>query len=106
MKWRLKGRFWMARLAFLAVCAFVVASTVNLWVGYKIENSLKAPPPYKALPQITIKKPRERNFTALNDRNIFGAKREQVTFVELEGAEGIAGRWEEAVPSGLPARLI
>lgn len=56
MKWRLKGRFWMARLAFLAVSAFVVASTVNLWVGYKIENALKTVETPKNLPSIAPKK--------------------------------------------------
>lgn len=105
MKWRLKGRFWMARLAFLAVSAFVVASTVNLWVGYKIENALKTVETPKNLPSIAPKKIKERDFTALNDRNAFGARRQKVNFLEIEGP-GTSGRWEEAVPSTLGARLI
>lgn len=96
----------MARLAFLAVCAFIVASTVNLWVAYKIENSFKALPSSETLVQNTPKKPKIRNFEALNERNMFGAKREKVTFSELEAVSVIAGHWEDAVQSALPARLI
>lgn len=95
----------MARLAFLAVCAFVVASVVNLWVGYKIEKSFKTTGVQKKMLPAMPRPPRERDFNALNERNIFGAKREKINFVELEGA-GASGRWEDAVSSSLGPRLV
>ncbi|MEI6806567.1 MAG: type II secretion system protein GspC [Myxococcaceae bacterium] len=106
MKWRLKGEFWMARLAFIAVCAFVVASTVNLWVGYKIEKSLKKADTQPQIPRSMPNVPKQRNFSALNDRNMFGAKREKISLLEVEAGMGESGRWEDAIPTTLGARLV
>ena len=106
MKWRFKWQFWMARLAFLAVCAFVVASTVNLWIGYKIEKSFKATESSQAAPRPVHKSPKERDFTALNERNMFGAKREKISLLEVDEGAGQAGRWEDAIATTLGARLV
>lgn len=106
MKWRLKGQFWMARLAFLAVCAFIVANTVNLWVGYKIEKSFKTTKALVNAQPIVHKTPQERDFTALNERNMFGAKREKVSLLEVYSGLGESGNWEDAVPTTLGARLV
>lgn len=107
MKWRFSGRFWMARLAFLAVCAFIVASTINLWVGYRIEKSfLDKPVDMKPASYLPSKEVAKRDYSVINDRNLFGARREKINLVELDGSEGEAGRWEDAVPSSLGARLV
>lgn len=106
MKWRFKWQFWMARLAFLAVCAFVVASTVNLLVGYKLEKTFSVNVGPQKLPQVAPKVPKERDFTALNERNMFGAKREKISLLEIDDGMGEAGRWEDAVLSTIGARLV
>lgn len=105
VKWELKGRFWMARLVFLAVCAFIVASTINLWVGYKIENAFKTLGVAKPLPPAYSKPTLQRDFNVLNERNIFAARREQVNILE-EASTPASGSWEEAVQSAIPATLI
>ncbi len=97
----------MARLAFLAVCAYLTASTINLWLGNKISRSLSGQDSAKQLPHPVIDHgPKHRNFAAASDRNIFGGKRERISLLEVAEGEGESGNWEEASLSSIGARLI
>ena len=107
MKWRPQAKFWMARLAFLAVCAFLTASTLNLWLGNKISRSISSQESAKQLPPPAINhSPKQRDFASASDRNIFGGRRERISLLEIAEGEGESGNWEEATLSSIGARLI
>ncbi len=97
----------MARLGFLAVCAYLTASTVNLWVGHRISKSLSADVAAKPkVKPLALGPTREkRDFASAANRNMFGSKREAISLLELNDVES-SGNWEDAVPTTLGARLI
>ncbi|MBH1988565.1 MAG: PDZ domain-containing protein [Myxococcaceae bacterium] len=107
MKWRFTGQFWMVRLLFWVACIFLVASTINLWVGYRVEKSfLDKPVDLKPASKPAAQAIAQRDYARVNDRNLFGARREKINLIELDDTEKESGRWEDAVPSTLGARLV
>ena len=106
--------FWSFHLVFLFAAAFIAAHTANAVLGYVITNDMAlqvrpAAQPKAAKPQKTAK----RDFDAVNDRNIFGAKREEILppgalppSETQEEEEVVAGDWSSAEPTELRLRLV
>lgn len=106
--------FWSFHLVFLAIAAFIAAHTANAVlghfiakdVGFEVRPAAKAktaPPPKMA----------KRDFDAVNDRNIFGAKREEILTPGarppgemVEEEEIIPNDWSNAEPTSLRLRLV
>ena len=106
--------FWSFHLAFLAVAAFIAAHTANAVLGHFIATDVglevrPAATNTKDKPQKSVK----RDFDAVNDRNIFGAKREEILPPGMlppgeaaEEEEEISGDWNNATPTELRLRLV
>jgi type II secretory pathway component PulC len=93
-------------LVFISLCASILALCVNSIVGYELANSFSVTPTIKTKRVIQIEK-EDRDFSIVNDRNLFGSKRESVVPVDAEADEtASSGRWEDAVPTSLRVRLI
>lgn len=110
-----KKYFWSFHLVFLAICAFILAHTTNAVLGHMIEDSLGAPAATRpATNKAKPKKTEKRDYDAVNNRNIFGAKREEILppgatppGANEEAVEEVAtGHWSEAEPTGLRLRLV
>jgi general secretion pathway protein C len=102
-----RRHFWIVHVFFIMCTALILAKAVNTYVGFRLSKSfaLKPPPP-RAMPREEIKPPRD--FTAADDRNMFGAKREAIQLEnEAEvAADESAANWQDAVKTGLPFRLV
>ena len=110
-----KKYFWIIHLVALALCAFILAHTTNAILGHMIEDNLGTPAAARATaPKSKPKKAEKRDYDAVNDRNIFGAKREQILPPgaapvgegEEPEEEVATGHWSEAEPTGLRLRLV
>lgn len=111
-----KKYFWSFHLLFLGLCAFILAHTTNAVLGHFIEDGTpNAAPAASAQKKTKPLKAEKRNYNAVNDRNIFGAKREEILppgavndapAGEEQVEEGPTGHWSEAEPTGLRLRLV
>jgi general secretion pathway protein C len=106
--------FWSFHLVFLAIAAFIAAHTANAVLGHFIVKDMgfdvranvsgKKAPPVKSV---------KRDFDAVNDRNIFGAKREEILAPGaralddmVEAEEEIPNDWSSAEATSLRLRLV
>lgn len=108
MAWLFKRYFWLVHLLFLAVSAFIVASTINAFVGYGLVKSF-AEEPARKLPKLPREKKEAPNFAVINERNLFMAKREVISFVDVdpeESKKGPVGRWQDAVRGSGSLKLL
>ena len=100
--------FWVVKILILAVCGYLLANAANAVIarnlaeGFVVEN--------ENLGQAgKSTNTADRNFESANDRNIFGARREQIGDIDAEETPGPtrqSGNWENAVASNLPFRLL
>ena len=105
--WLFRRHFWIVRLVFLALCASILALTVNTWVGYKIAKAVLEQPEPIVNYQSLSPESRSLDFSIINDRNLFDAKRE--TIERIDDSVGVlaeSGRWQDAVKSNARLRLI
>jgi general secretion pathway protein C len=108
VEWLFRRHFWIVHLVFLALCALILATSVNVIVGYELAKSF-AVRPRKAVPRPPEAAKPKRDFSIANERNIFGAKRELVAPVDVDADDknaGLSGRWEDAQPTSLRVRLV
>jgi len=106
--------FWVFHLAFLALAAFIAAHTANAVLSHFITKDMAlqvrpAASQKKEAPKKSVK----RDFDAVNDRNIFGAKREEIlppgmlpSSETAEEEEVVSGDWSNATPTELRLRLV
>lgn len=106
MDWLFRRHFWVVHLAFLSLCASILALCLNAVIGYKLTKSFAVTPTIKTKRVAQIKK-EDRDFSVVNNRNLFASKRESVIPVDAEADEtGGSGRWEDAAATSLRLRLI
>lgn len=104
MNWLFRRHFWIVVLVFLGIIAFVMGKTTTTIVGYWLSKSIPEKPRARFFeepePEILA-----RDFSIVNERNLFKAKREQISF-EVDDEEVDSGRWQDAMPSSLPLKLV
>lgn len=104
MNWLFRRHFWVINLAFVSLAAILLGKVGSTLLGYAV---LKAVPEVVSIPvKMKPAKSKERNFDEVNDRNLFGAKREQLLEEVEEEEETGPGNWEDAGPSSLPLKLV
>lgn len=105
MNWLFRRHFWLLHMMFLCIIAVVVAKIITTLFGYWLSKSIPEPPPAALFiePQEKIA---AKNFSIANERNLFAAKREQISFVEDFEEETDPGRWQDAGPTSLPLKLV
>ena len=79
-----KKFFWIFNLVFLALCALMIASSVNSYAKSKLEKTQEILPQTQANAGPVV---RTRNFNVLNEANIFEAMREDLSGYEAECSE-------------------
>lgn len=106
MNWLFRRHFWILHLVFLCIVAAIAAKTFTTLAGYWLSKSIPEKPSARLFEEPEeIEKP--KNFALVNERNLFGARREQIALTDLEEAEETEpGRWQDAQLSSLPLKLI
>ncbi len=106
MNWLFRRHFWVLHLVFLGIVAVIAAKTFTTLAGYWLSKSIPEKPSARLFAEPEeVAQP--KNFALVNDRNLFGARREQIAFTDLEEvAEVDPGRWQDALPSMLPIKLV
>lgn len=105
--WLFRRHFWIVHLVFLALCASILALTVNTWIGYKIAKAVLDQPDPVVNYQSTNIEYRSVDFSKINERNLFDAKRETVERIsDSVGVLAESGRWQDAVKSNARLRLV
>ncbi len=106
MDWLFRRHFWVVHLVFLSLCASILALCVNALIGYELAKSFAVAPTTKTKRVVQTEK-QDRDFSIVNERNLFGSKREAVVPADLEtDTMGVSGRWEDAIPTSLRVRLV
>lgn len=106
VNWLFRRHFWILHLVFVCIIAVIAAEIVTTLLGYRLSKSIPEKPlnlpSMEAEQEVTAK-----NFSLVNDRNLFAAKREQISLAEIEGNEQVnPGRWQDAQPTTLPLKLV
>lgn len=103
MNWLFRRHFWIVHLVLLSIVAFIMAKTLTVIAGYWLSKSIPEKPraSFFREPEPV---PEDRDFDLANERNLFKAKREPVSLDEE--AEINTGRWQDAMPSTLPLKLV
>lgn len=107
MNWLFRRHFWIVHLMLLSITVSIMAKTLSELAGYWASKNIMEKPVMEQQPSRSIAKT-EKNYLAANERNLFGAKREVISLSELEeeGADEHPGRWQDALPSSLPLKLV
>ncbi len=106
MNWLFRRHFWIMHLVFLSIMSVIAAKTFNTLAGYWLSKSIPDKPSSKNF-GVESDEPVAKNFSAANERNLFAARREQISFVDLEDMDQVdPGRWQDAGPTTLPLKLI
>lgn len=108
MEWLFAKRFWIVRLFFITICAVFFALIVNALLADTLAGRF-AIQPKKMTFVLGEESKKERNFVALNERNLFKSRRENVVFHEQEEEEEDVGSCVDytlASPSSLRLRLV
>lgn len=106
MNWLFRRHFWVLHLVFLSIAALIIAKTFTLLTGYWLSKSIPEKPSARFFEE---KEPviLPVNFTLVNERNLFQARREQISLIEEESIEEVEpGRWQDAAPTSLPLKLV
>ncbi len=99
MEWFFRRYFWIVQAVLLAVSAFLVAKTINIVVGYQLSKRLTVEHPV-VRPKYRSVLPPIKDFARIDDRNLFDAKHENITWTALMQAhEGESDSWENAALS-------
>jgi general secretion pathway protein C len=105
VNWLFRRHFWVVHLAFMSLTALLLAKTSSTILGYWVLKAIPQPPKMHVKPPAAKKK--ENDFEAANERNIFQAKREQLSAdMDEAGDMGDPGNWEDAGPTTLPLKLV
>lgn len=94
-------------MAFLSVCSVIVANVSSTLIGYRIQKSIPEKP--EAVRREALQEEEEApDLEEVSERNLFAARRERVSLTdeEMEGERGEPGRWQDAVRSSLPLKLV
>lgn len=106
MNWLFRRHFWILHLVFLGIAAVIAAKTFTTLAGYWLSKSIPEKPSARLFEE-PEQKIVPKNYSLVNDRNLFAARREQISFADLEEADEVdPGRWQDAVPSVLPLKLV
>lgn len=106
MNWLFRRHFWVVHLVFLAICAVVAAKTFTILAGYFVEKSIPEKPTARFFEE-PVEEKIERDFDIANERNLFSARREQISLADLADLEEAdPGRWQDAQLTTLPLKLI
>ncbi len=104
MNWLFRRHFWVVMVVFICIIAFILAKTATTVAGYWLSKSIPEKPRASL-----FKEPEpeflEKNFSVVNDRNLFKAKREQISLDDDE-QEVDSGRWQDAMPTTMPLKLV
>jgi general secretion pathway protein C len=105
VNWLFRRHFWLLHLVFLCITAVVAAKIFTTVFGYWLSKSIPERPPAAlfAEPQEKISL---KNYSGANERNIFKAKREKISWVDDFEQETDPGRWQDAGPTTLPLKLV
>ncbi len=105
MNWLFRRHFWLVHLVFLCIIAVIAAKTITTLAGYWLSKSIPerpSAPPVEESPEENLPK----EYAIANERNLFGAKREQISLTEEMEAQEVSQRWQDATPSSLPLKLV
>lgn len=106
MNWLFRRHFWVLHLVFLGIVAVIAAKTFTTLAGYWLSKSIPEKPSARLFEE-PVETEQPKNFSLVNDRNLFAARREQISFADLEEADEVdPGRWQDAMPSSLPIKLV
>lgn len=106
MDWLLRRYLWIVQAALLAVCAFLVAVTVDTIVGYVLSKKFQLTHP-KAVAMRPKNADLLKDYDLINERNVFDAQRENITWTSLADDEmGGGDNWESAGPTSLHVQLV
>ena len=95
-------------MVFLALCAIFLAKSLNVVIGYRLTEAFGPKTQNRVVKPAQEKIVEKRDFSAATAKNIFGAKRENVSPLEEEFDKkaGLSARWQDAAPSALRAKLV
>lgn len=105
MNWLFRRHFWLINLVFLGITAGILAKTFTTVLGYWASKSI----PEKPIGRVYVPReegPVDRDFEDASERNLFAARREQISFIDEMEEEVDTGRWQDAGPSNLPLKLL
>jgi general secretion pathway protein C len=105
VNWLFRRHFWIVHLLFLSITAAITAKTVTTLAVYWLAKSIPEKPSSRLFEE-RVQEIVPKNFAVANERNLFAARREQVSLTEEEVAQAEPGRWQDALPTSLPLKLI
>lgn len=106
MNWLFRRHFWIMHLVFLGIVAAITAKTFTTLAGYWLSKSIPEKPSARFFeePDVIVK---PKDFSFVNERNLFNARREQISLAEVEDLDEVdPGRWQDASLSSLPLKLV
>ena len=105
MNWLFRRHFWVVHLVLLSITAIILDKTFTTVMGYWLSKKIPEMPSSRSfIPQEEPVGPRD--FAVANERNLFAARREQITASEDMDQDVDPGRWQDARPSSLSLKLI
>jgi general secretion pathway protein C len=106
VNWLFRRHFWVVHLVLLGIAAMIMAKIVTTVAGYWLSKKIPEVPATKVF--TPSEEPiLERDLSIANERNLFAAKREQLSSSEDDMEEEIdAGRWQDAKRSALSLKLV
>lgn len=106
MSWLFRHHFWIVHVVLISISAFIMAKTITPLVGYYVSQKIPQKISTQGFRQKTIK-PVSKEYDLANERNLFAARREEISLDEEEkGEEVFTGRWQDAQPTNLPLKLV
>lgn len=105
MNWLFRRHFWIVHLVFLCIICAIAGKTFSTLAGYWLLKSIPEKPLIK-IPVASLDEEVEKDFEGANERNLFAARREQLSFEDAGEEQGDPGRWQDAGPSSLPLKLV
>jgi general secretion pathway protein C len=105
VNWLFRRHFWIVHAMFLCIVAIVSAKTFTTLAGYWVSKHIPEKPSAKVFEE-PEPEPMPKNFSLASERNLFNARREQISFTDEEDQETDPGRWQDAQLSSLPLKLV
>jgi len=106
VNWLFRRHFWIMHVMFLSILALIMGKTCSTLVGYWLSKKLPEKPRVLQINH-SDDEPVLKNFANINERNLFGARREEISLADLgDMEESDPGRWQDAGPSSLSIKLV
>jgi len=107
VEWLLRRHFWIIVLVVLTICATFAALILNAFIGYSLSRAFAVTPKPPAAARYDAKID-IRDFSIANERNLFGARRENIVLSDAEEEEdtGSCEHWADARETAQRVRLI